>query len=81
MLGLDLMILGLRLTLPTSYAIGYHFELIMKKDFNHIKTTDFVHACVMNLHACVLNLYVCVLNRLALWYYGYNAAQIIDSTR
>jgi hypothetical protein len=36
-LGFKLMILGLRLTLPPSYATGYYFELIMKKNIYHIK--------------------------------------------
>jgi hypothetical protein len=37
MLGFKLMILGLWLTLPPSYAIGYYFELIMKKNISYIK--------------------------------------------
>jgi hypothetical protein len=41
---------------------------------------DFEHACVLNLHACMLNLQVCVLNQHVVWY-GYNAAQCVDSTR
>jgi hypothetical protein len=41
------------------------------------------HLCRINkrvVHACMLNLHVCVLNRHAVWY-GYNAAQSVDSTR
>jgi hypothetical protein len=69
------MILGLRFTLPSAYARGYYFELIMIK-----KYLDFEHACVLNLHTCMLNLHICVLNRHAVWY-GYNATQCVGSTR
>jgi ABC-type transporter Mla maintaining outer membrane lipid asymmetry permease subunit MlaE len=45
MLGLELMILSLRRSLPLSYAIVYYFELIMKKKY-HIKIQ------ISNTQAC-----------------------------
>jgi hypothetical protein len=74
------MVLGLRYTLPPSYAIQYYFKLNMKKKNLKYKNINFEHGCVLNLHACMLNFDVCVLNRHAVWY-GYNAMQCVDSTR
>jgi hypothetical protein len=51
MIGVKLMILGLRLTSP-SYVIGYYCELIIS--IYHIRI--FKHACVLNLYAGMSNL-------------------------
>jgi hypothetical protein len=80
MVPVDLKFMCIMMCLPPSYAIGYYFDLIMKKKYLSYSNIDFEHACVMNLHACILNLYVCVLNRRAVWY-GYNGAQGVDPTR